>query len=190
MTITLTKDKKAKGLRKRVAEMTGVDLSACFQCKRCTSGCPVSRLCAAGPAEMMRRLHLDAGDELLDSDLIWTCVSCETCSARCPMGIDVAAVMDALRALAREKKAARQKGNVRLFNQAFLKTVQMFGRSYDLAMITAYKLGSGKLMADTEKFPTMLRKRKIALLPPTGVDRKTARHIFKKAKKQRKEAGR
>ena len=188
MTITLTKDKRANGLLRRVARMTGADLSACYQCKRCTSGCPVSRLVSSGPAEIMRRLHLDAGDELLDSEIIWTCVSCETCSARCPMGIDVAAVMDALRTLAREKKASRQKGNVPLFNRAFLKTVEVFGRSYDIAMITAYKLGSGKLMADTEKFPAMLRKRKIALLPPLGGDRRTSRRIFKKAR-QRKEAG-
>ena len=188
MTITIQKDKRVKGLLRRVAEMTGVDLSACYQCKRCTSGCPVSKLTQSGPAEIMRRLHLSAGDELLDSDILWTCVSCETCSSRCPMGIDVAAVMDALRTLAREKKAVRQKGNVPLFNRAFLKTVEVFGRSYDIAMITAYKLGTGKLMADTEKFPTMLRKRKIALLPPLGGDRKAARRIFRKSR-QRKDAG-
>ena len=158
MTITLKKGQGAKGLLRQVAQMTGVDLSVCYQCKRCTSGCPVSKLAASGPAEMMRRLHLNAGDELLDSDLIWMCVSCETCSTRCPMGIDVAAVMDALRRLARERKAAKGKGNVRLFNRAFLQTVRLFGRSYDIALIAAYKLGTLKLTNDTEKFPAMLRK--------------------------------
>jgi heterodisulfide reductase subunit C len=188
MTITLKKGQGNQGLLRRIKEMTGVDLSACYQCKRCTSGCPVSKLAASGPAEILRRLHLDAGRELLDSDLIWMCVSCETCSARCPMGIDVAAVMDALRKLAKEMKAARPQGNVPLFNTAFLQTVRLFGRSYDLALIGAYKMGTLKLMNDTEKFPTMLRKRKIALLPPLAGDRKTTRRIFKKAK-QRKEAG-
>ena len=64
---------------------------------------------------MMRRLHLGAGDELLDSDLVWMCLSCETCSARCPMGIDVAAVIDALRKLALEQgrtEAGRQRAAV------------------------------------------------------------------------------
>ena len=55
-----------------------------------------------------------------------------------------------------------------LFNRAFLKTVEVFGRTYDIGMITAYKLGTGKLMNDTEKFPAMLEERKIALLPPRG----------------------
>jgi hypothetical protein len=98
------------------------------------------------------------------------------------MGIDVAAVMDALRKLAIARGASKQEGNVPLFNKAFLKTVQVFGRTYEMAMIAAYKLGTGKFMADTEKFPTMLRKGKIALLPPLGGDRKTVRRIFKKVR--------
>ena len=133
----------------------------------------------------MRRLHLGAGNELLESDLVWTCVSCETCSARCPMGVDVAAVVDALRKLALEKGAAKQEGNVPLFNKAFLKTVELFGRSYEMGMIGAYKLGSGKLMDDTEKFPAMLKKGKMSLFPSLGGDRKTVRRIFKKAKQDK-----
>ena len=182
MAITISKNKSARGILKQVQEISGVDLSECYQCKKCTSGCPVSGMAQCPPSEMMRRLHLGMGDELLNSDILWMCVSCETCSTRCPMGIDVAAVMDALRKLAVQRGAARPEGNVPLFNRAFLKTVEVFGRTYDIAMIAAYKLGSGKLMADTEKFPTMLKKRKIALLPPRGADRKTVRRIFKKTK--------
>jgi heterodisulfide reductase subunit C len=185
MAVVISKDKSARGLARKVQEIAGVDLSVCYQCKKCTSGCPVGTMAQCPPSEVMRRLHLGAGDELLNSDIVWMCVSCETCSARCPMGIDVAAVMDALRKLARQRGAAQGEGNVPLFNRAFLKTVEVFGRSYDIAMITAYKLGSGKLMADTEKFPTMLSKRKIALLPPHGADRKTVRRIFKKTKENR-----
>ena len=51
-----------------------------------------------------------------------------------------------------------------LFNSMFLKTVEAFGRSYDLAMIMAYKLGTGSIMNDTEKFPAMLKKGKMAHL--------------------------
>jgi len=126
----------------------------------------------------MRQLHLGAGNELLASDLIWMCASCETCSARCPMGIDVAAILDALRRLALQRGAPKPEGNVPLFNRAFLKTVETFGRSYEIGMIAAYKLGTGKWMNDTEKFPALLRKGKLALLPPRGGDRKTVKRIF------------
>jgi hypothetical protein len=98
------------------------------------------------------------------------------------MGIDVAAVIDALRTLALQRGAPTQKGNVPLFNRAFLKTVETFGRTYEIGMIAGYKLGTGKWMNDTEKFPTMLSKGKIALLPPLGGDRKTVRRIFRKTK--------
>jgi heterodisulfide reductase subunit C2 len=182
--ITITK-KKNGSLRKAVEEISGVDVSVCFQCKKCSSGCPVAKLTTTRPSEIMRQLHLGAGNELLESDLVWMCASCETCSTRCPMGIDVAAVMDALRRLALARGASPQKGNVPLFNRAFLKTVETFGRSYEIGMITAYKLGTGKLMNDTEKFPAMLKKGKIALLPPRGGDKRTVKRIFKKVNERK-----
>ncbi len=184
MAIVIKKTKAAEPLIREVERLTGTDLSACYQCKKCSAGCPVGKMTQCGPAEIMRRLHLGASEELLDMDIIWMCVSCETCSARCPMGIDIAAVMDALRRLAREKGSSNGRGDAPLFNKAFLKTVEMFGRSYELAMVAAYKLGSRKFMADTDRFPTMLKKRKIAILPPTGADKKTVKRIFRKTKEQ------
>jgi heterodisulfide reductase subunit C len=183
--ITIKRTKTAGALKDAVEQITGVDLSVCLQCKKCSSGCPVGKLAKTRPSEIIRSLHLGEGNALLESDLLWMCVSCETCSARCPMGIDVAGVMDALRKLALERGASKQKGNVPLFNKAFLKTVEMFGRTYEMALITAYKLGTGKLMNDTEKFPTMLKKGKISLMPSFGGDRKTVKRIFKKTKQNK-----
>ena len=183
--ITIRKSKNGHSLKDAVEQLSGVDLSVCFQCKKCSSGCPVAKLARSRPSEIMRQLHLGAGDELLASDLVWMCASCETCSARCPMGIDVAAVIDALRKLALARGASPQKGNVPLFNRAFLKTVETFGRSYEIGMITAYKIGTRKFMDDTEKFPAMLKKGKIALLPPRGGDRKTVKRIFKKVNERK-----
>ena len=183
--ITIKKAKASEALKDAVEKISGVDLSVCLQCRKCSSGCPVGKLAKSRPSEIMRRLHLNAGNELLESDILWMCVSCETCSARCPMGIDVAGVMDALRKLALARGASKQEGNVPLFNKAFLKTVQIFGRTYEIAMIAAYKLGTGKLMNDTEKFPIMLKKGKISLLPSFGGDRKTVRRIFKKVKQNK-----
>ena len=162
----------------RVEEISGVDLSVCYQCKKCSSGCPVAKLTQSPPSEIIRRLQLGAGDELLENDIIWMCLSCETCYARCPMGINAAAVMDALRALAQERGASTPEGNMPLVNRAFLLTVKIFGRSYDIPMIAAYKLGTRTFMKDTGKFPTMLRKGKMAIMPPSGANRSVVRRIF------------
>ncbi len=185
---TIKKTKSGDKLKEAIEKISGVDLSVCLQCRKCSSGCPVGKLAKSRPSELIRRLQLNAGNELLESDLLWMCVSCETCSARCPMGIDVAAVMDALRKMALVRRASKQQGNVPLFNKAFLKTVEIFGRTYEIAMIAAYKLGTGKFMNDTEKFPTMVKKGKISLLPSFSGDRKTVKRIFKKTKNN-KEAG-
>jgi heterodisulfide reductase subunit C len=182
MTIRIQKGNPSKGIISRVEEISGVDLSVCLQCKKCTSGCPVAGFAKSMPSEIIRRLHLGVGDEILGSDLIWMCASCETCSARCPMGIDLASVIDALRALALEKGAPSQKGNVPLFNRAFLETVRLFGRTYDLAMIAAYKIGTMSFMKDTEKFPAMLKKGKIAFFPPHGAGARTVKRIFRQTR--------
>jgi heterodisulfide reductase subunit C2 len=189
MTIRIRKDNSAGAIARRIEEMTGVSLGACFQCRKCTCGCPVSSMTGAGPSEIMRRLHLGAGEELLAEDIVWVCASCETCSARCPTGVDVAKVFDALRMLAIERSAHAPAGKQPLFNRAFLKTVEMFGRTFDMGMIAAYKLGSGKLMSDTEKFPSMVMKGKIALTPPRGADKAKVGRVFGMVRKAPKSGG-
>lgn len=187
MTMRITKEKASPGLLRTVEAMADVDLSICFQCKKCDSGCPVSKRAGSPPSEILRRLHLGAGDALLESNLVWMCVSCETCVTRCPMGVNLPAAIDALRSLAVERKTAVPEGNMPLFNRAFLKTVQIFGRTYDLAMIGAHKIGTKSYMKDADKFPAMLKKGKIALLPPRGADRKLVKRIFDSAKQKKEQ---
>lgn len=185
MTIKIKKQAAETGLRRKVEEMSGVDLSLCYQCKKCTCGCPVAKLSQSPPSEIVRRLQLGAGNELLENDHIWLCLSCETCYSRCPMQINVASVIDALRALTLTRKTSLPRGNSPLFNRTFLKAVETYGRSYDLLAIMQYKLGGGNLTQDIEKFPTMLKKGKMAILPPFGADKKTVKQIFKKTQQHK-----
>jgi len=178
MTIVISKKRRSTGLRPVVEQMSGVKLDTCYQCRKCSAGCPVADAAKSAPSEIIRRLHLGAGDELLESGLVWMCLSCETCYGRCPMQINFPAVIDALRSLSVAKGIKAPKGNMPLFNRMFLENVKIFGRSYDLSMIMGYKLGSGKIMDDAGKFPAMLGKGKMALLPPSGADKKSVRRIF------------
>lgn len=180
MTVQIKKHASENSLIRVVEKMSDVDISRCYQCKKCTSGCPVAPLTQSPPSEIIRRLQLGAGNELLESDLIWMCLSCETCYARCPMEINIASIIDALRSLALAKAAPKPRWNVPLFNRVFLRMVKTFGRSYDLPMIAAYKIGTGDIMQDTAKFPTMLKKGKMAVLPPSGADTQMVKRIFKK----------
>jgi heterodisulfide reductase subunit C len=135
MTIKISKESTGTTLKPVVEKMSGVCLDACYQCRKCSAGCPVAGPAKSAPSEIIRRLHLGAGDELLDDGLVWMCLSCETCFGRCPMEINFAAVIDALRSLALARGAKVPEGNMPLFNRMFLSNVRIFGRSYDLSMI-------------------------------------------------------
>jgi heterodisulfide reductase subunit C len=167
----------------RIKALSGADLRVCFQCKKCSCGCPVTDHASNPPSEIIRRIHLGDEEGVLNSDLVWTCASCETCSVRCPMGVDFASAIDAIKVLAVERKAKQPKGYNPVFNQAFLRTVYKYGRTYDLGMITAYKLRTGTFLKDMDKFPAMLAKRKIAVFPSRGGNKETVKRIFHSVKK-------
>ena len=179
MTVKIKRQTSDRGLISLVQKAAGVDLSACYQCKKCSSGCPAAKYSLSTPSEIIRRLQLGVEDELLESDIIWLCLSCEACYTRCPMKINVAAVMDSLRRLSLASHAVLPKGNMPLYNRMFLSMVKNFGRSYDLPTIALYKLRVRSFTQDVDKLPAMLKKGKMALLPPSGADRRTAKRIFR-----------
>ena len=49
------------------------------------------------PNQIIRYAQLGLKEELLASKAIWICASCLTCNARCPKGINIAEVIEALR---------------------------------------------------------------------------------------------
>jgi heterodisulfide reductase subunit C len=49
------------------------------------------------PNQIIRYAQLGLKDELLQSKAIWICASCMTCNTRCPKGINVAEVIEAIR---------------------------------------------------------------------------------------------
>ncbi len=183
MTLVIEKDIQTQGISAAVKEISGVDISSCLQCKKCTNGCPLVNMVDSPPADIIRKLQLNAGDEILDSKLVWMCASCETCYSRCPMKIDMAAVMDALRILAAKKNTASENDEVKKMNESFLNSVKLFGRTYDVGMIVGFKLKTKNFMQDSDKMSAILTKRKIALFPNFGGDRKSVKRIFKKVKK-------
>jgi heterodisulfide reductase subunit C len=185
MTIKIRKQSAPDSLIRIIEKKADVSLARCYQCKKCSVGCPVVDRTKSPPSEIIRRLQLGAGRELLHSDLIWTCLSCETCYARCPNEINFAAVIDALRAVAVERGVAGPKGNPPLFNRLFLNTVKAFGRAYDLQMIALYKVRTGKILPDMDKFPTMIKKGKIALLPPSATGKNKVRDIFQRLRRSK-----
>ena len=173
-------------LLREVERRSGAPVSACFQCHKCSSGCPIGPDMDLLSSQVMRLIHLGAKDEILESDSIWACASCEACTTRCPMGIDVAAVMDTLRMMAVEREALRSDVRGRSFNKAFLTSVRWHGRVFEFGMMALYKLISRDLFSDMDKVPKMLQKRKLSFLPHFSRSAKQVRRAFKRAEEEEK----
>ena len=80
-----------------LSEISGTCFSACYQCGNCSAGCPVCEFMDLPPNVVIRCIQLGCIGELEDVNTPWICASCESCSARCPRGVDIARVMEALR---------------------------------------------------------------------------------------------
>lgn len=173
-------------LLSEVERRSGTAVGTCFQCHKCSSGCPIAPDMDLLSSQIMRLIHLGAKDEVLDSEAIWACASCEACTARCPMGIDVAGVMDALRMMAVERKTAASDARARIFNRAFLASVRWHGRVFEAGMMALYKLLSRDFFSDMDKVPKMLQKRKLALLPHFSRSARDVRKVFKRSQEEEK----
>lgn len=186
MTITIKSDASERSLLDQVSADSGVNINLCLQCRKCSNGCPAAAFTGASPSEIIRKLQLGADKEILNDEFIWVCASCETCFARCPMKINMAGVIDSLRIIASYEKAKTPPGNMPLINRLLLGTMKSFGRTYDLGAMVLYKAGTFSYFRDAGKFPMILRKGKIALLPTTHADRKAVKQIFKNIEKMRR----
>jgi heterodisulfide reductase subunit C len=82
----------------------GEKLMRCFQCGTCTSDCPVARFSETyRPRQIIRMAQLGLRERVLNSDTLWLCAACFTCTDRCPQDVEVASVIRVLRNLAAEK---------------------------------------------------------------------------------------
>jgi heterodisulfide reductase subunit C2 len=177
---------KGSGFLREVERRSGTKVSACLQCHKCSTGCPVGEDMDFLSSQIMRLIHLGASGEVLTARAIWLCASCEACTTRCPMEIDIAAVMDTLRMIAVERGVKLPSARGKQFNQAFLDSVRRHGRAFELETLLFYKLRSATLFADADKAPEMFAKGKLALMPKGSPSVGQVRHVFADAIREEK----
>jgi heterodisulfide reductase subunit C len=91
---------------RQVEEISGQDLLACNQCGKCSAGCPIVATMDVLPSQVIRMAQLGM-EEVLETNTIWICASCLTCVARCPKGVDLPRLMEAVRQIALRKGIAK-----------------------------------------------------------------------------------
>jgi heterodisulfide reductase subunit C len=177
-------------LVERLAGLTSV--SACYQCKKCSSGCPLTFAMDFYPDQVIRLALLGQEAQVLGCRTIWVCSACETCTTRCPNNIDIAGVMDWLKEEAIRQGYASPQPQVTLFHQSFLDAVRRGGGRLSEPLLlglyqwrsggTLAKLMSGALIEDLRMAWKLARRRRLVLRWPRRI--KGAREIkdfFKKS---------
>jgi len=88
---------------KKVEEISGQSLPSCYQCGKCSAGCPMSFAMDLLPNQIIHLVRLGLEEDIAKSKTIWLCASCLTCSVRCPRGVDLSRIMEALRLITLRK---------------------------------------------------------------------------------------
>jgi heterodisulfide reductase subunit B len=162
-------------LAERIKEALGQNVYLCYQCVRCTSGCPVADFLDWQPNQIMRALQLGQEDIALESETPWLCAACQTCTTRCPQGLDINAIMEFLTREALARGLEPPVPIVQQFNEAFMRQVRLWGRAYEVGVMAELKLRSGDLTSDMDLALKMLQRRKLSFLPSTGHPPRRAR---------------
>ena len=122
-------------LAHEIQDRSGENVFLCYQCKKCTAGCPVAAYFDLAPHQVLRACQFAQYDLVLHSRTISMSAACETCSTRCPQGIDIARIMDELEIIAQERKIKSKAPTVPMFYKSANRGINWFGRMWELGLM-------------------------------------------------------
>jgi len=188
----ITSDHTIHTLSRKLFDATGVSVTRCYQCGKCTAGCPMAEEMDYTPSHILRLLQLGLDgfeDRVLRAYSPWVCLTCEVCYARCPQEVDIPKMMDFLRSESTHLNTVNPRARDFLsFHKTMLDSIKYVGRLYEVGMIMGYKARTGHLLEDIMMAPTLFFKGKLKLFPHLIKNRKNISQIFKKSGIARKEA--
>ncbi|MHC9538779.1 MAG: 4Fe-4S dicluster domain-containing protein [Vulcanimicrobiota bacterium] len=174
----------SNSLVKTIIDRSGSDIRLCYQCHKCSSGCPLHFALEDQPSTLIHAITLGLRDLVISSSTPWLCASCKTCSTRCPQGIDVAKVMDVVRKVALQQGVESPCPDVDEFYRALLSSINVTGRSFEPLIIARLKMLTGNITEDLVLGFTMLRKGKLAIFPRISDNIGELRKIIKRCRKE------
>lgn len=174
-----------------------VDLFVCYQCGKCSNGCPVTFAMDYLPHQVIRMLQLGLMEEVLQSKTIWVCASCETCYTRCPNEVEISKLMDDLKQRVLENGEKYSEEDIADFHRVFLNNIRMFGRINETFLMGVYQMRSTWSDLKKMKFDfsgafknmglglSMLKRGRLALYP-RWKGRKAVKALFEVQDESRK----
>lgn len=171
---------------KKVEKLSDSSVRRCFQCGKCTAGCPMRSFMEHPPNRIVRLLQLGQYERVLAGRSIWYCASCETCSSRCPNKVDLAAIMDALRKLAWDADGPSKESYVQLANRLFIENIRTYGRQFEMRLAAVFNVKSGQFLKDLMLGPKLLSKGKLKMFHAKNRNIAEIEKIFSRIEEMRK----
>jgi len=171
---------------RKVETLSGTSVRRCFQCGKCSAGCPMATFMEHPPNRVVRLLQLGQWQRILAGRSIWYCASCETCSTRCPNKVHLAAIMDALRKLSWDAEGPSKESYVQLANKLFLENIRSYGRQYELRLATVFNVKSGQFLKDMMLGPKLISKGKLKIFHKKNKNMPEIEKIFRRIEAMRK----
>lgn len=161
---TLDGDAFDTDLRRAIHEVAGptADPSACVQCGTCSASCEIGEFVDVGPRLLMRMVKLGQVDRVLRAESLWLCTGCNVCTSRCPYGVPVSTIIEALKCLAIRRGIASEGA---AYHRAFIRSVARGGRLSETGLLLRYAWATqplAGLRAYVRLGFRLLRRRKIS----------------------------
>jgi heterodisulfide reductase subunit C len=94
----ITSDMIDSEFMEEVSKMPDAEkIHACFQCGICTGSCPLTFAMDYTPRQISEMIHLGLKVPVLSSSTIWLCSTCYMCYERCPQGVKLTDVFNAIK---------------------------------------------------------------------------------------------
>lgn len=149
-----------------IAQASGQEIEACYQCGKCTAGCPMAQAMDMTPNQVIRAVQLGLKDMALGANAIWYCAGCETCASRCPRDIDMSRVMKSLARRCVVEKRKPKDPAVAAFHKSFMESMARWGRAHEVEIIGFTKLRSAsQRFKDIPLGAALFSRGKLSLLP-------------------------
>jgi heterodisulfide reductase subunit C len=159
----------------------GEKIPTCMQCGICAGSCPVSHEMDYTPRQLVRMVQLGLKQEVLNSNTIWICTTCFSCSVRCPRGIRPTELMEALRPIAIAEGVKNK--NAR-FDGIFSGVVEKTGRASEFLLISKYSLKEPEMIKQVPFGLSLFAKGKLPLSIDKMEDTQELKPIFKMSEKK------
>lgn len=173
--------------RDEIQALSGQNVNLCFQCGKCSCGCPLADKMDLKPAQVMHSIRLGRADSVLKSQTIWLCVDCEACVSRCPQQVEPAAAMAAARVLALQKGIKPSLKVIDIYYRGFVDNMRLNGKIHDASVAGITQLLTGQLISDLPLAMKLLRRGRVKL-PPLPFGGSKFRKIYRRALAREKES--